>query len=98
MIDVQRAGRGRPLRFVAAVGIGWISVRATFLWSEGGVSISPAPWAKVRRAGPIGAVRKMRHRARTSTPLPASAASAASTTRSGAPCRPWRRLEPSPIA
>jgi len=35
VIDVQRSGRGRPLRFLAAVGVGWIAVRATLLWPDG---------------------------------------------------------------
>lgn len=34
MIAVQRAGRGRPLRFLAAIATGWISLRAALLWPE----------------------------------------------------------------
>lgn len=41
MIDVQRSGRGRPLRFLAAVGVGWIAVRTALLWPDGTVPIGP---------------------------------------------------------
>ena len=59
MIDVQRSGRGRPLRFLAAVGVGWIGVRATLLWPDGVVPVGPIRLliAPARAAAPAEAIQ-----------------------------------------
>ena len=41
MIDVQRSGRGRPLRFLAAVAVGWIAVRVALLWPYDAEPVGP---------------------------------------------------------
>lgn len=35
MIAIEAAGRGRPLRFVAIVAVGWVAMRVILLWPEG---------------------------------------------------------------
>ncbi len=35
MIATETAGRGRPLRFVAMVAVGWVGMRVILLWPEG---------------------------------------------------------------
>ncbi len=35
MIALEAAGRGRPLRFVAIVAVGWVAMRVILLWPEG---------------------------------------------------------------
>ncbi|MCR5870247.1 hypothetical protein LRS12_05605 [Sphingomonas sp. J344] len=34
MIGVEATGRGRPLRFVAMVAVGWVAMRVILLWPE----------------------------------------------------------------
>lgn len=36
MIGPQTTGQGRPIRFLAAVALGWIGIRVTLLWPQNG--------------------------------------------------------------
>lgn len=67
MIAIEASGRGRPLRFVALVAVGWVAMRVVLLWPEGGslpeaieAAMPLRPAQAAAPPPPVGAMPRMR--------------------------------------
>jgi hypothetical protein len=98
VIAIEASGRGRPLRFVALVAVGWVAMRVVLLWPEGGSlpeAIEAAmPLRPAQAAAPpprIGAIPRARIATTGALPRPRVAlasVAAPSTTSPSTPSSP----------